>query len=170
MQEFIFHIPTKIHFGPQVIERIGEETEKLGGKALVVSTMRNFAREAGILKKIEKRGIKVALFEEVESNPSIETVEKGANLSKKEGCDVIIGLGGGSAIDTAKGIAVLSTNQGPLIHYLGKDKVKNLPLPIIAIPTTAGTGSEVGLYAAFTNKKKTPPRKETIGTSLISPE
>ncbi|RLE15445.1 alcohol dehydrogenase [Candidatus Aerophobetes bacterium] len=170
MQEFMFHLPTKIYFGSQAIERIGEETKKLGRKALVVSTIRNFARETGILKKIEKRGVKVVLFEEVESNPSIETVEKGADLSKRERCDVIIGVGGGSSIDTAKGIAVLSTNPGPLTHYLGRDKVKNPPLPIIAIPTTAGTGSEVGLYAAFVNNEKVPPRKETIGDRLIFPK
>jgi len=172
LQEFMFHLPTKVYFGSQTVEKVGEEAGNLGKKALIVSG-RNFARKTGILKKvedlIEKAGVKIALFEEVEPNPSLKTVEEGADLSKREKCDVIIGLGGGSAIDTAKGIAVLSTNSGPLTSYLGRDKVKKLPLPIIAIPTTAGTGSEVTPYATFINNKKRPPRKEMITDRLILP-
>jgi len=168
----MFHLPTKVYFGSRTIKKVGEEAKKLGKKALIVSG-RNFARKTGILKKVEdlikKAGVEVTLFEEVKPNPSLKIVEKGADLSKRRGCNVIIGLGGGSAIDTAKGIAVLSTNSGPLAHYLGRDKVKKLPLPIIAIPTTAGTGSEVTPYATFINNEKRPPRKEMITDRLILP-
>jgi len=168
----MFHLPTKVYFGSQTIKKVGEETAKLGKRALIASG-RNFARKTGILKKVEdllkKAGVEAILFEEVEPNPSIKTVEEGADLSKGRECDVIIGLGGGSAMDVAKGIAVLSTNPGPLTHYLGRDKVKNHPLPIITIPTTAGTGSEVTPYATFINNKKRPPRKEMIADHLILP-
>ncbi|MEA3485579.1 MAG: iron-containing alcohol dehydrogenase [Candidatus Aerophobetes bacterium] len=172
MQEFIFYLPTKVYFGSQTLKKVGKEAEKLGKKALIV-TGRNFARKTGVLKKVDdllkKAGVEVALFKEVESNPSLKTVEEGVDLSKREGCDVIIGLGGGSAMDTAKGIAALSTNPGSLTSYLGRNKVERTPLPIIAIPTTAGTGSEVTPYATFVNKKKKPPRKEMITDRLILP-
>ncbi|MEA1963827.1 MAG: iron-containing alcohol dehydrogenase, partial [Candidatus Aerophobetes bacterium] len=172
MQEFIFHLPTKVYFGSQTLKKLGKEAEKLGKKALIV-TGRNFARKTGILKKVDdllkKAGVEAALFEEVEPNPSLKTVEEGTDLSKREGSDVIIGLGGGSAMDTAKGIAVLATNPEPLTSYLGRDRVKKPPLPIIAIPTTAGTGSEVTPYATFINNEKTPPRKEIITDRLILP-
>jgi len=173
MQEFSFFLPTKVYFGEGVIRRVGEEASKLGEKVMVI-TGRTSARKTGILQKVEsslkKKRIKMILFEEVEPNPSFDTVERGGEISRKEKVEVIVALGGGSPMDAAKGIAVLSTNSSPLDLYIGQGKVKNPPLPLIAIPTTAGTGSEVTKYAVFTNKKKVPHRKEVIGDSHLFPE
>jgi len=173
MQEFSFFLPTKVYFGEGVIRRVGEEASKLGEKVMVI-TGRTSARKTGILQKVEsslkKKRIKVILFEEVEPNPSFDTVERGGEISRKEKVEVIVALGGGSPMDAAKGIALLSTNSSPLDLYIGQGKVKNPPLPLIAIPTTAGTGSEVTKYAVFTNKKKVPHRKEVIGDSHLFPE
>ena len=154
MQEFTWYLPTKVYFGEGMIEKVGEETKKFGKRALVV-TGKNSAKKTGALQKVEnslrKAGVEMVLFEGVEPNPSLETVEKGAQLIKKRECEVIVGLGGGSAMDAAKGMAILFTNPAPLTQYFGINKVKKAPLPVVEIPTTAGTGSEVTPYAVLTD-------------------
>ncbi|UCG94467.1 MAG: iron-containing alcohol dehydrogenase, partial [Candidatus Aerophobus sp.] len=153
MQSFQFYLPTRVYFGKGMIEKVGEEAKKLGKRALVVTGGKS-ARRMGALKKVEdslkKMGVKTILFEGVEANPGLETIKRGMNLAKKEKCQIIVGLGGGSPMDAAKGIAVSSTNPGGFTQYLGRNKLKEAPLPVIAIPTTAGTGSEVTPYAVFT--------------------
>jgi alcohol dehydrogenase len=101
---------------------------------------------------MEKEKLSFVVFDEVEPNPSIETVEKGVGMFKKESCDSLVALGGGSAMDAAKAIGVMSTNPDPLRKYEGANKVVNPPPPIIAIPTTAGTGSEVTGASVITDK------------------
>jgi len=173
MQEFNFFLPTKVYFGKGTLRKIGEETVKLGGKVMVV-TGKTSARKTGILQKVEnslkKEKIETILFEQVEPNPSFETVKKGVEISRREKIEVIVALGGGSPMDTAKAIALLSTNSLPLEQYIGQDKVKKPLLPLVAIPTTAGTGSEVTKYAVLTNKGKTPPQKEVIGDAHLFPK
>lgn len=153
MQSFQFYLPTRVYFGKGMIEKVGAEAKKLGKRALVVTGGKS-ARRMGAWKKIEdslkKMGVKTILFEGVEANPGLETIKRGMNLAKKEKCQIIVGLGGGSPMDAAKGIAVSSTNPGGFTQYLGRNKLKEAPLPVIAIPTTAGTGSEVTPYAVFT--------------------
>ncbi|MEA3485699.1 MAG: iron-containing alcohol dehydrogenase, partial [Candidatus Aerophobetes bacterium] len=171
MQEFTWYLPTRIYFGEGVIEKAGEETKNFGKKALIV-TGKSSARKTGALSEVEnslkKAGVEIILFEEVEPNPSLKTVEKGAQLAKE--CKVIIGLGGGSAMDAAKGMAVLSTNPSPLTQYFGRNKIKKTPLSLIEIPTTAGTGSEVTPYAVLTDNQKAHPQKKTIADPLIIPK
>jgi len=173
MQEFNFFLPTKVYFGKGTLKKVGEETAKLGGKAMVV-TGRTSARKTGILQRVEsslkKEKIKTILFEQVEPNPSFETAKRGAEVSKREKVEVIVALGGGSPLDAAKAIAVLSTNSSPLEQYIGQDKVKKPLLPLIAIPTTAGTGSEVTKYIVLTDKKRIPPHKEVIGDAHLFPK
>jgi len=170
----MFHLPTKVYFGSQTLKKVGEETAKLGKRALIASG-RNFARKTGILKKVEdllkKAGVEVILFEEVEPNPSIKTVGKGADLSKGRECDVIIGLGGGSAMDVAKGIAVLSTNPGPLTHYLGRDKVAlvdpqltlSLPLSITADSGVDALSQAIESYIS----KRSQPLSEILALKAV---
>jgi len=172
LQNFQFHLPTKVHFGQKAVENIGQETRKLGKRALIV-TGKGSARKTGVLQRVEdslKRAkIKMVLFEGVEANPSVETINKGTKLAREEKCEVIVGLGGGSPLDAAKGIAILSTNSGSLVDYFGRNRIKEIPLPIIAIPTTAGTGSEVTPYAVFTDKGNLSPRKKIIADSSLFP-
>ena len=133
-----------------------KEARRLGRNALLV-TGKHFAKSSGLLKRLEsilaKEKIKTTEFCEVEEDPSVETVEKGGELARRKKCNFIIGLGGGSPMDAAKGIAVLATNPGGLRQYFGNEKLKNSPLPILTIPTTAGTGSEVTRYAVITDWK-----------------
>lgn len=174
MQEFNFFLPTKVYFGKGTLEKVGREVAKLGGRKVMVVTGRTSARKTGILQKVEnslkKEKIKTILFEEVEPNPSFETVKKGVEISRKEKVDIIVALGGGSPMDAAKAIALLSTNSPPLEQYIGQDKVKKSILSLIAIPTTAGTGSEVTKYAVLTDKEKAPPHKEVIGDAYLFPK
>jgi len=173
MQEFTWYLPTKVYFGEGMIEKVGEETKKFGKRALVV-TGKNSAKKTGALQKVEnslrKAGVEMVLFEGVEPNPSLETVEKGAQLIKKRECEVIVGLGGGSAMDAAKGMAILFTNPAPLTQYFGINKVKKAPLPVVEIPTTAGTGSEVTPYAVLTDTQMEHPQKRAIGDPLLFPQ
>jgi len=173
MQKFTFYLPTRIYFGAGIIEKVGEEAKKFGKKALVV-TGKTSARKTGVLQKVEsslkKADVEMILFERVEPNPSLHTVEEGAQLVKERECKVIIGLGGGSAMDAAKGMAILSTNPSPLTQYFGRNKVKNVPLHLIEIPTTAGTGSEVTPYAVLTDTQKERPQKKIIADPLIFPK
>ncbi len=173
MREFEFYLPTRVLFGRGVVENIGKETAKLGKSALIVTGQAS-ARKTGLLKRVgdslKKSRVKTTLFEGVEANPSLETIKKGTKLAKEKECEVIIGLGGGSPMDAAKAIAVLTTNPAPLTNYFGRNKVKEAPLPIIAVPTTAGTGSEINPYAALTNTDKAPPRKEILIDLSIFPK
>lgn len=173
MQNFQFYLPTKVYFGQKVLENVGKEAKILGKRALVV-TGKNSARKTGLLQRVEKsmQGAEVEtfLFEGVEANPSVETINKGTKLAKEKKCAVIVGLGGGSALDAAKGIAILSTNPGSLLDYFGRNKVKKTPLPLVAIPTTAGSGSEVTPYAVFTHRENRSIGKKIVADSSLFPQ
>jgi len=172
MLEFGFYIPTKIHFGQGKVEEIGKITGAYGKRALVV-TGKSSAKKFGFLQviqeKLKKEGIEVLLFQQVEPNPSVDTVSKGAHLFKEEKCDTIIALGGGSCLDAAKVIGILAKNPDPLKHYFGKNKVKEEIPPLIAIPTTSGTGSEVTPYAVITDTGKENHPKKIIADPHIFP-
>jgi len=97
---------------------------------------------------------KISIFDDVEPNPKDTTVEKGLGLFKEKNCDSILGLGGGSPMDTAKAIAAMSTNPGKINEYCGVGKLKNPAAPLLLIPTTAGTGSEVSRGAVITDSSR----------------
>lgn len=172
MQALQFFLPTKVHFGQKVVESIGQETRKLGKRALVV-TGKGSARRTGTLQRVEnslrRAQVKTVLFEGVEADPSVETINKGTRLAKAEKCEVIVGLGGGSSMDAAKGIAILSTNSAPLANYFGRNRIKKTPLPVVAVPTTAGSGSEVTPYAVFTHKENLGLRKKIVAHPSLFP-
>ncbi len=168
--ESVFYSPTRIIFGEGSLKRVGEEAKKFGEKVLIV-TGKSSAKKAGslddVINSLTSQNLQVEVFNKVEPDPSVETVEEGAKVAKKCAVDVVIGLGGGSAMDAAKGIALLMTNKGSITDYFGTDKVKEAAIPVIAIPTTAGTGSEVTKYAVVTERKKM--LKQIIGSFHISP-
>lgn len=143
--KFEFASPTRIIFGPGAVREIGPLANECGKCALVV-TGRDSSRAGKLLALLREAGIHVAIFSAA-GEPEIATIERGAAVAKKENCDIVIGFGGGSALDTAKAIAAMLANDGNLLDYLevigrGKPLLK-LSVPFIAIPTTAGTGSEV---------------------------
>lgn len=149
-------VATRIVFGSEVIKRAGSLIKEYGKCALVVMTEDiYFSKLENILKS---SGIKAIPYVDVTPNPRDTEIDSGAELAKKEGCDIVIGLGGGSAMDAAKGIAVAASHQGTVWNYVSKgepedQEVTAATLPIITIPTTSGTGSQITPFAVISNKK-----------------
>lgn len=150
--------PQHIIFGKGAINHLGEKVTNLGSKALLV-TGRSAMRKSGILDKVvnqlSSKGIAVEVFDKVEHDPSLKTVDEGIDEAMKKDVSVVIGLGGGSAIDAAKTIAAITNKEGRLEDYHeGKLQIDKPGLPFIAIPTTAGTGAEITNNAVLTNREK----------------
>jgi alcohol dehydrogenase class IV len=142
---FEFATARRVVFGPGTSRQAGELARKAGKRALVV-TGRDTGRAQFLLGSLRENGVGAALFP-VAGEPSIHSVLEGHALASREDCDLVVGLGGGSALDTGKAIAAMLTNPGDLLDYMeviGEGKVLSEPsAPFIAIATTAGTGSEV---------------------------
>lgn len=164
---FNFYIPTRLIFGAGALNELGKWAN-IGKKALVVVSNGKSTKVNGYLDRttaqLEKAGVEWALFDEIEANPLKSTVMRGAAAAREHGCDFIVALGGGSVMDASKAIASMATNDGDLWDYVcggtGKGKpLAKAPLPLIAITTTAGTGSEVDEYGVITN----PETHEKIG-------
>jgi len=156
------HVPVKIFLGNESLET-GSALFALGKKALIV-TGRHSADACGVMDDLkailDKLSIPFARFAEITENPLAETCHKGGQFCREEGCDFVIAAGGGSVLDGAKAIAAYAANPGAdVLDIYDADKVSAPGLPLIAIPTTAGTGSEAAPYAVLTLpgglKKKT---------------
>lgn len=145
-------MPTRIVHGEKALLAQGEQLAQYGRKCLLV-TGRNSARLSGALddalEVLRAQGMDYKHFDGVENNPSLENVAKGGNLAREYGPDFILAIGGGSPLDAAKAIATLATNS-ITPEGLFANKFDHAPLPIVAIPTTAGTGSEVTPYSILT--------------------
>ena len=156
---FNYYMPTRILFGKGALNKLHKQ--KLpGSRALIVISSGKSTKNNGYLarleEQLEKAGVTHVLFDKILPNPVKEHVMEGAALAREQKCDFVIGLGGGSSIDSAKSIAVMDTNDGDYWDYIsggtGKGKpVLNTPLPIIAITTTAGTGTEADPWTVITN-------------------
>ena len=167
-----FDLPTEVFFGEGCSSEAGQCTSRHGRKALLV-TGRSSARSSGalarVLPSLEAAGVEVSIFDAVEPNPTTKTVSDGAAHAKNYKADVIVGIGGGSPLDAAKGIAILATNDGPPQKYFGEEP-SNEPLPVIAVPTTSGTGSEVTPYAIITDISGDIEAKRTMRSLSIFPK
>jgi alcohol dehydrogenase len=162
METFSLCLPTRIVFGPGAVGRLPESVAGLGKKALLLTYGDGSMRSTGTLDKVtdllEQAGVKVTVDEGVEPNPDSEYVDRMAEGARKEGYSFVVGLGGGSAIDAAKAVAILAVNDTSIMEYLPGGKNPFMEgvapaLPIIAIPTTAGTGSEVTHIAVISDRK-----------------
>ncbi len=153
-------MPTEIIFESGAIDKLAEFLAPIGERPLLV-TGRHSARKTGMLDKVLGMLPDVVVFDQVEENPTTSTCESGAKTCRDHQCDCVIALGGGSPIDAAKAIAFLATNTGRCTDYLGNAKPRNSALPILAIPTTAGTGSEVTPYAVLVDIEKNTKRTLT---------
>jgi alcohol dehydrogenase class IV len=153
MMEYVYSMPTKVVFGGGSCEKVGEEIKALGCIRPFLVTGKNSMRETGILKRVMDclGGLDVVTFESVESDPSTDTVDLGVSLAKD--CDSIIGLGGGSALDAAKAISIVASCGGGARDYLSGGVDINSCLPVVAIPTTAGTASEVTAVSVLSDRE-----------------
>lgn len=175
---FNYNLPVNLIFGRGRIVEIGNETLKYGKKAIIV-TGRNSTKKSGLLDKtvslLNDAGIESVIFDKVEQNPLTTTAYEGAELAKKEKCEVVIGLGGGSIMDAAKSIAFIAVNDGDVSDYIFGKKSSDKALPIILVPTTCGTGSEGNGFAVLTNtdnndKKSLRCNAIVAKASIIDPE
>ena len=176
--KFNYNLPVNIIFGRGRINEIGNEVLKYGKKALIV-TGRNSTKKSGLLDKtadlLKKAGIESIVFDKVEQNPLTTTAYEGAETARREKCDVIVGLGGGSIMDAAKAIAFITVNDGDVSDYIFGKKYSDKALPIILVPTTCGTGSEGNGFAVLTNpdnndKKSLRCNAIVAKASIIDPE
>jgi choline dehydrogenase len=167
-----FEVPTVVKHAPGSIACLADEVKALGSKRPMLVTDKGLVN-AGLVdeatKVLEAGNVDYVLFDGVAANPPIKLVDDAAELYKTEGCDGLIGFGGGSSMDTAKSIGVVAVHGGSILDFEWADPqpiVKRIP-PLVCVPTTSGTGSEVTLWAVITD----PARKikyNVGGTGLIA--
>lgn len=151
-KSYQINIQTDIIFGQGSCEKLPEKIRQYDVSKVMVVTDEYLVKTDSfnyIQGFLDNGGIDYYVYSEVEPDPTIEIVEKGAHILKEQKCEIVLGFGGGSSIDAAKAIAIMATNEGSIKNYFGKDKVKTPAIPIISIPTTAGTGSEVTMLASI---------------------
>lgn len=154
MKDFTFAVPQEIIFGEGSISRLGDLIKKSGcSRPFLISgkVLTKMGVAGRVMELLEKAGYGAELFNDVEANPSTVTVEKAVQAFKESGGDCIIALGGGSPMDVAKAVGVVAVYGGAIEDYEGGGKVPGKITPVIAIPTTAGTGSEVTAFTVITD-------------------
>ncbi len=156
LQPFEYDSRTRVIFGQGAVRRLGELTQEIGGRRILLVTDKGLT-QAGhaqpAIKSLEAAGLAVAVFDEVTPNPTTDDVDRALEVARREKIDFLVGLGGGSSLDCAKGVNFLFTNGGRMEDYRGTERAKLPMLPMIAVPTTAGTGSEAQSFALIADAK-----------------
>lgn len=171
MKNFNYFQPTEIRFGRGRINEVGEVVSRFGRRCLLV-TVPEFPAFVPLFARVKEtlkaKGVSVAHFDRVIPNPTTEVVSAGARLARESGAEVVLGLGGGSSMDTAKAIAVEATHEGTCWDYLFYKKPPTAKtLPIVAATTTSGTGSHVTQVAVVTNLEER--NKSALFNSILFP-
>ncbi|HJP95562.1 MAG TPA: iron-containing alcohol dehydrogenase [Pyrinomonadaceae bacterium] len=154
LRHFDFQPRTRVIFGAGVIDRLGELARQLKFKRTLLVADRGLVASGHVdeaVGPLQKAGVEVFRFHDFEANPDTRMIETGTQFASSLQIDSLIGLGGGSSMDCAKGINFLLTNGGQMSDYRGYGKATQPMLPMIAIPTTAGTGSEAQTYALISD-------------------
>ncbi|PLV58707.1 iron-containing alcohol dehydrogenase [Thermotoga sp. KOL6] len=175
-----YYLPTEIVFKIGALNELPEKAKSLGKKALIV-TGRTSTKKTGLLQRVQnllkEAGVESIVYDKIIPNPISDHVDEAAEIVRKEGVDFIVGLGGGSPIDSAKAISITAPNEGKFWDYVpvGGGKIPEKSIPVVAIPTTHGTGTEADPFAVITN----PETKEKVGIgyrntfpvlSIVDPE
>ncbi len=171
MYDFNYYQPTEIRFGRGKVNEVGDAVKRFGTKCLIVTTP-EFPEIAPLYARIKKilteAGVKWAHFDQVQPNPTTENITAGADMAKDLGAEVMLGVGGGSSMDSAKAIAVEATHEGTAWDYLFfKTPPTDKTLPIVAVTTTSGTGAHVTQVAVMTETKSRT--KSAIYNSIVFP-
>jgi alcohol dehydrogenase len=178
LEPFDFRPLTRVVFGPGTAERLGELAKELGGRRVLVVTDPGIVAAGhahrGVLC-LEKSGIETFLFDGVEENPTTRHVRAGVAFARQHAIDLIVGLGGGSSMDCAKGINFISSCGGEMRDYQGVGRATGPLLPMIAIPTTAGTGSETQSFALIADetthaKMACGDKRAAFRVAILDPE
>jgi alcohol dehydrogenase len=167
---FHYQLPTEIVFGEGRIAELGDHLTRFGVARPLLVTDRGL-RATGIVNQVEASiadaGLEVDVFDAVTSDPLTTTVEEVRDRILERGHDATVGIGGGSSLDVAKAAAALAKNPGAPGDYVGREKLEHDPLPIFAVPTTAGTGSEVTIWSVLTDERT--GAKVSIGSVRMMP-
>lgn len=175
---FNYNLPVNLMFGAGRAAEAGKTAVQYGKKVLIV-TGRSSTKKTGLLNRmidsVKKEGLAYEVFDKVAQNPLTTTAIEGAQFAKETGCDVVLGVGGGSIMDCAKAIAFLAVNDGDINDYIFNRKASTKALPIVLVPTTCGTGSEGNGFAVLTNpdngdKKSLRCNAIVAKASIIDPE
>jgi alcohol dehydrogenase len=175
---FDYHPRTRVVFGPGKIADLGKLAAELGATRVLLVTDQGLETaghpQKGIVA-LESAGLAVSVFDDVHPNPTTDDVESGLEVARSAQIDLLVGLGGGSSMDCAKGINFLLTNGGRIEDYWGANKASRPMLPMIAVPTTSGTGSEAQSYALIAHprthmKMACGDPKATCRVALLDPE
>ena len=170
MDSFSFTIPQNIKFGAGTLDLLPDLAKELGkSKGYIISGphLNKIGMVATCRKALKSAGMESECFTETEGNPSTDTVVKATEGFKKSKADFIVAFGGGSPLDVAKAVAVLATYGGNIVDYEGAGKVMGPVVPMIAIPTTAGTGSEVTAFSVITDHSRN--YKLTVVSNYLLP-
>lgn len=169
---------TRVVFGAGTIDRLGELAREIGGRRVFLVTDKGLA-EAGherhAIDSLNSAGLHVIFYDDVHPNPTTEDVEAALEVARRDGIDLIVGLGGGSSMDCAKGVNFLLTGGGKMEDYRGVGKARRPMLPMIAVPTTAGTGSEAQSFAVIADpathmKMACGDKKAACRVALLDPD
>lgn len=175
---FDFDPRTRVLFGAGSLSQLGNVVEQVGGSNVLLVTdsgLRQAGHEQRTIDLLEAAGLAVHVFDDVHPNPTTKDVEACRNFAAERSVDIIVGLGGGSSMDCAKGTNFLLTNGGRMQDYRGIGKAQHPMLPLIAIPTTAGTGSEAQSFAVIADadthmKMACGDKKAAARVALLDPE
>ena len=163
---FSYLMPTEIRFGAGCFDSLATCCAPLGKRPFVV-TGKHSARAIGALDRLEAQIPNAVLYEKAEENPTTQQCDAAAAICREQQCDMVIAIGGGSPMDLAKAVAGLALNTGPCTDFIGADLFTNGALPIVTVPTTAGTGSEVTPYAVLVDTAVN--QKRTIKGQVLFP-
>lgn len=158
MQAYEFHAPPLLLIGPGSHERAAETVRGLGVRSVLVVTdpfLHGLSYTRRILDDLRAAGLEVVVFDKVGREPTTEEVDGALALLRERGADGVLSIGGGSPMDTAKAVAALATNPGGIVEYQGLNRLRAPRLPLVAVPTTAGTGSEVTRASIITDQATT---------------
>lgn len=167
---FNFQAPTKIVAGTNALAGLSDVLGALGNNVLIVTDtgVSNALDVPGtIARTLSDTGLQVAIFDDVESNPRVDTVSRGAEAIRAHNTNAVVAVGGGSVIDSTKGMSIVAAHGGEIWDYVGDNLVPGPVTPIVTIPTTAGTGSEVNPFAVFT--RSDTRRKDGLASRYIYP-
>ncbi len=172
MKQFKIECGPKIFAGENSFEKLGEVARELGGSCAFVVIDRFLSEKTPLKERtvrlLESKNLKAVIYDRIESEPTTDTGNECVSIAKENRCDITIGIGGGSALDTAKAVAGLLKNPGLIEDYQGIDKLNYPSVPKIMVPTTAGTGSEVTFTAVFIRAKE--KKKGGINSRYLYPE
>ncbi len=178
LASFDFDPRTRVVFGAGTVARLGELTRELGGSRVLVVTDGGIERAGHVAKAVTSltsAGLQSVVFKDVQPNPTTDDVDRGLQVAKAERIDFFVAVGGGSSMDCAKGINFILTNGGQMKDYWGIGKASKPMLPLIAIPTTAGTGSEAQSFALIADaqthmKMACGDKKAACRAAILDPE